>query len=107
MFLIAILTVAALQKKGSSNYISSLTRTYHLKIEIYEIWSTGEKLCQTTREITVKYVPQTRQSRLIKIPFVKSVTGTDLAVISNQDKQIYLDIEKAAKKEQLSRRNEQ
>ncbi|MDR2720421.1 MAG: hypothetical protein LBC03_06435 [Nitrososphaerota archaeon] len=34
--------------------------TYHLKIEIYEVWSSGEKLCQTTREITVKYVPQTR-----------------------------------------------
>jgi hypothetical protein len=27
MFLIAILTVAALQKKSSSNYINSLTRT--------------------------------------------------------------------------------
>jgi len=79
--------------------------TYRLKIEMYEEWSSNERLHQTSREITVKYVPQTRQSRLIKIPFIKKVIGTDLAVISTQEKQIYENIEKAIKKEQKSQQD--
>jgi len=80
--------------------------TYRLRVEMYEFWSSGEKLFQTAHEISINYVPQTRQARLIKIPFVKSVTGADIVVVSNQEKQLYLDIEKTVKKEQLSRRNE-
>ncbi|MDR0318504.1 MAG: hypothetical protein LBI09_00510 [Nitrososphaerota archaeon] len=79
---------------------------YHLKVEMYEHWPSSEKLYQTTRELTVKYIPQTRQARLIKIPFIKKVTGTNIAVITNQEKQIYKDLEKTAKKEQTSRQNE-
>ncbi|MCL1978333.1 MAG: hypothetical protein FWG55_09595 [Candidatus Bathyarchaeota archaeon] len=80
--------------------------TYHLRVEMYEAWSSDERSCQTIREITVNYVPKTRQERLIRIPIVKSVTGADMAVISNQEKRLYLDLEKAMKKEQLSRRND-
>jgi len=80
--------------------------TYPLKVEMYEDWSSDERLYQTTREVTVNYVPQTRQSRLIKIPFVKSTTGTDLSIISDHEKQLYLDMEKTIKKEQLNKRNE-
>jgi hypothetical protein len=80
--------------------------TYHLKVEMCEDGLSGEKIHQTTREITVNYVPQTRQARLIKIPFVKSVTGVDIEVISSQEKQLYLDIEKTVKKEQKNRQNE-
>ena len=80
--------------------------TYQLKVEMYETWHLDEKFCQTTREITVHYIPQTRQSRLIKIPLVKSVIGTDIAVISDQEKQLYVDMEKTIKKEQLNKRNE-
>jgi hypothetical protein len=79
---------------------------YHLKVEMYEIWSSGEKSNQTTQEITLDYIPQTRQARLIKIPFIKNITGTELEIISDQEKQLYLDIEKTRKKEQTSRQNE-
>ncbi|MCL2642221.1 MAG: hypothetical protein FWD52_01710 [Candidatus Bathyarchaeota archaeon] len=79
--------------------------TYQLKIEMYEEWPSNEKLHQTNREITVKYIPQTRQARLIKIPFIKKVTGPNLAVISTQEKQIYTNIQKAIKKEQNSQRD--
>jgi hypothetical protein len=78
---------------------------YRLKVDMYETWSSSESLCQTSRELTVNYVPQTRQSRLIKIPFVKKVIGADVAVVTNQEKQIYTDIEKAVKKEQYNRRD--
>jgi len=79
--------------------------TYRLKIEMYEEWSSDEILYQTSREVTVKYTPQTRQSQLIKIPFIKKVIGADVAVISTQEKQIYTNIEKAIKKEQNNRRD--
>jgi hypothetical protein len=78
---------------------------YRLMVEMYEVWSSGEILCQTNQEITVDYVPQTRQSRLIKIPFVKKVIDADLEVVSSQEKQIYMDIEKAVKKEKISQRD--
>jgi len=77
---------------------------YRLKIEMYEEWS-SEKLYQTIRELEVKYVPQTQQAQLIKIPFIKKVTSADVVVISTQEKQIYSHIEKAIKKEQNSQRD--
>jgi hypothetical protein len=47
----------------------------------------------------------TRQSRLVKIPIVRSVTGADLAIVSNSQRNIYLDIEKTVKKDQDSKRD--
>ncbi len=79
--------------------------TYRLKVEMYELWSTDEKLNQTSRELTLDYVPKTRQERLVRIPTVKSVAGADLAVVSGQEKGLYFELEKTAKKEQLSQRD--
>jgi hypothetical protein len=79
---------------------------YHLKVEMYELWSGGLKLNQTSRELTLDYVPQTRQARLVRVPIVKSVAGADLAVVSDKEKTVYSDIEKNAKKEQLSKRDD-
>ena len=80
--------------------------THCIKIEMYELWSSGEKLCQTVKEITVDYVPQTRQMRLVKVPTVRSVAGADLAVVSDSEKNIYSEIEKTIKKEQQSKRDD-
>jgi hypothetical protein len=41
----------------------------------------------------------TRESRLIKIPFVKRFGGEDLAVVSVADKSLYREIEETMKKE--------
>jgi hypothetical protein len=60
----------------------------------------------TLREVTVQYVPQTRESRLIKIPIVKRVRGGDLDVVSESDKNIYREIEETMKKESDSKRDE-
>jgi hypothetical protein len=78
---------------------------YRLKAEIYEEGTSKERSCQTSQEITVKYVPQTPQSRLIKIPFVKKITSANVIVILNQEKQLYSNIEKAAKKERKSQQD--
>ena len=77
-----------------------------IKIEMYELWSSGEKLSQTTKEVIVEYVPQTRESRLIKVPIAKSIAGNDLAVSSESENEIYKQIEKTAREELISKRDE-
>ena len=79
---------------------------YCIKVEMYELWSSGEKLLQTVKEVTVDYVPQTRASRLVKVPTVRSVAGADLAVVSDSEKDVYLEMEKTMKKEQQSKRDD-
>ena len=78
---------------------------YTIKVEMYELWGSNEKLCQTTEEKSFDYVPQTRQSRLVRGPSVKSVAGADLVVASGAEKIIFEEIEKTIKKEQLSKRD--
>jgi hypothetical protein len=78
---------------------------YTVKVELFEQWQSGEKLSSTTKELSVDYVPQTRQSRLLKIPTVKTVAGAHLAVASRIEKDIYEEIGKTQKEEQLSKRD--
>jgi hypothetical protein len=70
---------------------------YLIRVEIYEPWSSGEKLNFSFKEIAVQYVPQTRETRLVKIPSVKSVAGSDLTVVSSSAKNIYREIEQDQK----------
>jgi hypothetical protein len=80
--------------------------SHTIKIEMYEIWPSGEKLAYASKEAVVQYVPLRREDRLIKIPIVKSVAGADLAVISDSEKDIYREMEENRKKELISRRDE-
>ena len=59
---------------------------YLIRVEMYELWSEGEKLSFTQKEVAVHYVPQSRESRLIKIPIVKSFGEPCLAVVCESDK---------------------
>ena len=79
---------------------------YSIRVEMYELWSDGEKLCFTQKEVTVQYVPQTRMSRLIKIPIVKSFGEPSLSVVSMSDKKVYREIEETLRKESDSKRDE-
>ena len=78
---------------------------YLIRVEMYEPWSSGEKLNFTAKEITTQYIPQTREARLMKIPTVKSVAGNDLTVVSSNAKNIYSEIERDLKKESISKRD--
>ncbi len=71
---------------------------YLVRVEMYEPWSSGEKLNFTSKEITVKYIPQTRESRLVKIPTVKIVAGADLTVVTSSAKDICREIDEDLKK---------
>ncbi len=79
---------------------------HNLKVEMYELWSSGERLSQTFKEVNVDYVPQTRESKFVKVPIVKSIAWADLAVVSESEKKVYQEIEKTMKKEQLSQRDD-
>jgi hypothetical protein len=79
---------------------------YLFRVEMYELWSSGEKLNFTSKEIAVQYVPQTREGRLVKIPTVKSVAGTDLTVVTSSAKEIYREIEQDQKQQEISKRDE-
>ena len=78
---------------------------HNIRVDMYELWSSGEKLSQIVKEVIADYVPQTRESKFVKVPIVKSVAGTDLAVESESEKKVYQEIEKTMKKEQLSKRD--
>jgi len=79
---------------------------YPIRVEMYEPWSSGEKLNFSFKEIAVQYVPQNREVRLVKIPTVKSVAGKDLTVVSSCAKNIYREIEQDQKQEAISKRDE-
>jgi hypothetical protein len=80
--------------------------SHTIKVEMYELWSSGEKLNYTSKEVAVEYIPKSREDRLIKVPIVKSIAGTGLAVVSDSDKSIYHEIEETMKKELVSKRDE-
>ena len=80
--------------------------SYLFRVEMYELWSSGEKLNFTAKEVVVQYVPQTRESRLVKIPTVKSDASAGLTVVSSAAKSIYREIEEDLKKESTSKRDE-
>ena len=76
-----------------------------LKVEMYELWSSEEKLTCTSKEATVEYVPLKREDRLVKVPIVKNVAGADLEIVSDSQKNIYREIEEEMKKESFSKRD--
>jgi hypothetical protein len=77
-----------------------------IKSDMYELWSSGEKLTCASKEVGVGYVPQRREDRLIKVPIVKSIAGTDLAIVSDSEKGIYREIDENLKKELISKRDD-
>ena len=75
-----------------------------LRIEMYELWDSTEKLTVTSKELTVDYVPVKREDRLIRVPIMKSVAGAHMDIVSETQKNIYREIEEEMKKESEARR---
>jgi hypothetical protein len=76
-----------------------------LRVEIYELLSSDEKLACASKRVAIEYVPLKREDRLIKVPIVKSVAGADLVIISDSEKSIYREIEDEMKKESNNKRD--
>ncbi len=80
--------------------------SHAIRVEMFELWSDEEKLASAQREITIDYIPEIKESRLIKLPTVKSIGGRDVEVISESDKNIYREIEETTKKESAAKRDQ-
>ena len=80
---------------------------HSIKVEMYELWSSGEKLTSASKEVTVDYVPVRREDRhLIIVPFVKSEARADVAIVREAEKSIYCETEENMKKELASKRDD-
>lgn len=77
-----------------------------IKVEMFELWPSGEKFTCASKEVNVDYVPVHREDRLIKVPTVTSVAGADLAISTNTEKAIHHEIEETMKKDLISKRDE-
>jgi hypothetical protein len=77
-----------------------------LKVEMYELWDSNEKLTCTSKEIAVEYIPVRREDRLIKIPIMKTIAGADVSIVLDSEKEIYRKMEENMKKETVSKRDE-
>jgi len=76
-----------------------------LRAEMYELWNSNEKLTCAYKEVTIEYVPLKREDRLIRVPIIKSITGADLTIISDVEKNIYHEINEEMKRDSDSRRD--
>ncbi len=76
-----------------------------LRVEMYEIWGSTEKLTVAAREAAVSYVTERKEDRLIRVPIVKSVAGADLAIASSSDNRIFREIGEKVKKETVGTRD--
>jgi hypothetical protein len=76
-----------------------------IKVEMYDLWDSGEKFACASKEVKIEYVPLRREDKLIKVPTVKSIAGADLAVVSESDKDIYRKIDENIRKEAVSKRD--
>jgi hypothetical protein len=77
-----------------------------IQAEMFELWSSGEKLTCASKEVTIDYVPVRRQDRYIKVPIVKKLAGADVEVVSEPERNVYREIEKDQKEELMSKRDE-
>jgi hypothetical protein len=79
---------------------------HSLRVEMYELWATNERLTCTSKDLLVDYVPFKREDRLVRVPIVRSARGVDLAVLLDSDKNIYREIQENMKREEFSKRDE-
>ena len=76
-----------------------------LSVIMHEFWTLEENPIKACKEISIEYIPTKREDRLIKVPIIKSVAGTDLSIVSDSEKNIYRKIEEEMKRQTTSRRD--
>src|SRR4030067_308032 len=80
--------------------MSSTSKGKHtLRVEMSELWDSGEKLYWTSKEATIDYVPVKTEDGLIKIPTIKRTAGADLDIVTDAQRNIYREIEKDMREE--------
>ncbi len=70
-----------------------------LRVEMYELWESGEKLNWTSKEAAIDYVPVKREDRLIRVPIIKGTAGSGLDIVTDTEKRILREIDAQMKEE--------
>jgi len=73
-----------------------------IKVEIYERWSTGEKLTSASKYVIVQHSPVRRQDRYIKVPIVKKIDGA-FRIIMPEEQEFYQQLERSRHEEQKNK----
>jgi len=76
-----------------------------VKVEIYELWQTGQKLTSASKYVSVQYSPSRKEDRYIKIPIVKKIDGA-FRIIMPEEQGFYEQLEKDRQKELNSKRDD-
>ncbi len=76
-----------------------------IKVELYELWSSPDKLSSTSKELSIDHVPLRREDRLVRVPIVKSYAGTSIAIVSDSERSIHHELEEEMKREAVSQRD--
>lgn len=76
-----------------------------IRVEMYELWNSEEKLNCASKEVTIDYVPVRRQDRFIKIPIVKNPSG-EIDVVLESERNVWREIEEDHRKELVGKRDE-
>jgi hypothetical protein len=78
---------------------------HKLMVEMYEVWSSNEKLTCTIKEVTIAYVPVKREDRILHVRIVKSAASADLSVVSDVEGSLYRELNDEIKREAHSKRD--
>ncbi len=76
-----------------------------LRVEMYELWDSGERLSWTSKEAAIDYVPVKQEERLIRVPIIRSTAGSGLDVVTDAEKRIYREIDEQMKQESEGKRD--
>ena len=77
-----------------------------LRVELYELWTVGEKGTSVSKEVTVDYVPLKREDRLIRVPLIKSIEGAGVDILTESENRIYSEIAEDMKRELEGKRDQ-
>jgi hypothetical protein len=75
-----------------------------IKVEMYEKWSTGEKLTSASKYILVQYSPMRKEERYIKIPIVRKIDGAFRIILPGEEA-LLEELEKSRREELNSKRD--
>ncbi|KON33005.1 MAG: hypothetical protein AC479_05935 [miscellaneous Crenarchaeota group-6 archaeon AD8-1] len=71
--------------------------SHAVKVELYEVSSFRKNLAYAVKETTVEYNPPSKKERLKKVLAIQKVEGQGIAIVSENEKEIYKEIEDSIK----------
>ena len=75
-----------------------------VKVEIFERWSSGEKLTSASKYVIIDYVPTRKEDRYIKVPIVRKIDGA-FRIIMPEEQDLFDQLERSRREELNGKRD--